>query len=121
MKIIHITLGKANPNRMNGVNKVVHSLATSQKNIGHDVEVLGLTNTGEIEKIERNYHINFYRKKTFLLDTSLNVYIDEIDPYNSLVHMHGGFITDFYLIARQLNKIISNIYLRPMDPITRKP
>ena len=27
MKIIHIVLGKANPNRMNGVNKVVHNLA----------------------------------------------------------------------------------------------
>ena len=104
MKIIHIVLGKANPNRMNGVNKVVHSLATVQKKMGHDVEVLGLTNTVEKDKIERNYHINFYRNFFFLLDKNLKNYIQKINPDNSIVHIHGGFILDFYLISKRLNK-----------------
>ena len=43
MKIIHIILGKANPKRMNGVNKVVYSLASIQLEQGFDVEVWGIT------------------------------------------------------------------------------
>ena len=34
MEIIHIVLGKANPERMNGVNKVVFQLATKQAESG---------------------------------------------------------------------------------------
>ncbi|MCK5539151.1 MAG: glycosyltransferase [Bacteroidales bacterium] len=102
MKIVHIVLGKANPNRMNGVSKVAHNLATVQKKMGHDVEILGLTNTPETDKIERNYNIRFYRRKKFLLDKNLENYIKEIDLDNSVVHIHGGFIIDFYLIAKQL-------------------
>jgi hypothetical protein len=30
MEIVHLILGKANPDRMNGVNKVVYQLATYQ-------------------------------------------------------------------------------------------
>jgi glycosyltransferase involved in cell wall biosynthesis len=104
MKIIHIVLGKANPNRMNGVNKVVHSLSTVQKKMGHDVEILGLTNTPEIDKVERNYDISFYKRKKFLLDINLKNYIKKIDSGNAIVHIHGGFIIDFYFTAKLLNK-----------------
>ena len=38
-KIVHLVLGKANPERMNGVNKVAHALAATQKDFGYDVEV----------------------------------------------------------------------------------
>ena len=43
MEIIHSILGKANPNRMNGVNKVVHELATIQVEKGISAEVWGIT------------------------------------------------------------------------------
>ena len=43
MEIIHLILGKANPNRMNGVNKVVHELATTQVEKGISAEVWGIT------------------------------------------------------------------------------
>ena len=65
MKIIHVVLGKANPNRMNGVNKVAHSLATTQKLLGHDVTIFGLTNTPEIDKINRSYKLSLYKRNKF--------------------------------------------------------
>jgi hypothetical protein len=43
MEIIHIVLGKANPDRMNGVNKVVYQLATKQVEFGENVAVWGLS------------------------------------------------------------------------------
>ena len=45
MKIIHLVLGKANPNRMNGVNKVAHYHAEYLHKLGHEVEIWGLTST----------------------------------------------------------------------------
>ena len=44
MKIIHLVLGKANPERMNGVNKVVHQLAKTQATLGQKVSVWGIAN-----------------------------------------------------------------------------
>ena len=43
MEIIHLILGKANPERMNGVNKVVHEMATNQVQRGYLVQVWGIT------------------------------------------------------------------------------
>jgi len=41
LQIIHIILGKANPNRMNGVTKVVNSLAESQAQLGMECDCFG--------------------------------------------------------------------------------
>jgi hypothetical protein len=42
MEIIHIILGKANPDRLNGVNKVVYNLATEQTMAGKKHSSLGV-------------------------------------------------------------------------------
>ena len=104
MKVVHILLGKANPNRMNGVNKVVHNLASTQKDMLHDVEVLGLTNTPEVDKIKRNYKIYFFKRKKIKIDRNLKKYLQDLDKTYTVVHIHGGFIFDFYLIAKLLKK-----------------
>src|SRR6201996_597142 len=43
MEVIHLILGKANPDRMNGVNKVVHEMATNQVVNDYPVQVWGIT------------------------------------------------------------------------------
>ena len=43
MEIVHLILGKANPNRMNGVNKVVYQLASRQSLSKRDVSIWGIT------------------------------------------------------------------------------
>lgn len=55
-KIFHIVAGKANPNTMNGVNKVVDALATEQTKMGLDVTVVGVANN----TIKRHYPIYNY-------------------------------------------------------------
>jgi glycosyltransferase involved in cell wall biosynthesis len=104
MKIIHVVLGKANPNRMNGVNKVAHSLATTQKLLGHDVTIFGLTNTPEIDKINRSYKLSLYKRNKFYLDANLKKDILKLTPEDAIFHIHGAFIIDFYLISIFLDK-----------------
>ena len=55
MDIIHIVLGKANPERMNGVNKVVYELTTKQVEIGLKASVWGITKDKEKNYGERNF------------------------------------------------------------------
>ena len=105
MKIIHIVLGKANPNRMNGVNKVAHNLATAQVELGYDVEILGLSNTPEVDKIARKYKLQLFKRKKLLLDDQLVKYLKTLDKDHTLFHIHGAFIIDFYSIARLLKKL----------------
>ena len=55
MEIIHIILGKANPERMNGVNKVVHEMASNQTQRGYEVMVWGITTNPVHDYPERGF------------------------------------------------------------------
>lgn len=106
MEIIHIILGKANPNRMNGVNKVVNYLASHQHALTYDVSVWGITNTPtEINYPERNYKTRLFQasRLRFKLDRNIIKAIRTQDS-ESVFHFHGGFIPEFYMIAKYLVK-----------------
>lgn len=106
MKIIHIILGKANPNRMNGVNKVVNDLATNQINAGLNVEVWGITLQLNHDYPERNYPTKLFSKHPFYkgLDKQL---VDAIKSLNTsaVFHIHGGFIFEMFLISKLLKQL----------------
>ena len=57
MKILHFILGKANPDRANGVNQVIYGLAKYQRLAGHEVFVIGISKSMEkpYELIDREY------------------------------------------------------------------
>lgn len=106
-KIIHIALGKANPNRMNGVNKVIHSLISAQVEMGVDAELWGITfNT------THNYPTRNFKTYTFLdyrfkfkLDNSLKEAIKSLkNKTNHCFHLHGAFTPQLYSVARLLKK-----------------
>lgn len=107
-KIVHLVLGKANPERMNGVNKVAHALAATQKDFGYDVEVWGITQNTKHDYPDRNYHTQLFPKMRipFKLDPSLAFAIKQLDKH-TIFHIHGAFIPDFFSVARLLhhNKI----------------
>lgn len=112
MKIIHLVLGKANPERMNGVNKVAYQLATTQTELGFDVSLWGIANTLDKNYPDRNFKTQlFYQIKNKLtLDQDLIKAIQSIST-DSVVHMHGAFIPEFYHVSRMLKKQnISYIY-----------
>jgi glycosyltransferase involved in cell wall biosynthesis len=103
-KIIHITLGKANPNKMNGINKVVNSLATYQVKSGMNVEVWGITQTPEAATPDRPYDLQLFKpSKLFGLDPKL-ILTMAIQPDTVRFHLHGSFNLELYRIAKKLNQ-----------------
>ena len=105
MKIIHLVLGKANPERMNGVNKVAFNLATTQSELGWDVTLWGIANTLEINYLDRNFNSRIFQqlKNKLKLDENLKVAIELLEK-NTIVHIHGAFIPEFYHISRLLKE-----------------
>jgi glycosyltransferase involved in cell wall biosynthesis len=103
MKIVHLILGKANPERMNGVNKVVYQLATQQVKHDKDCEVWGLT-----DDLDKNYGERNFETKLFLKHKSRFKITKELQyalkNSNSIFHIHGGWIPQFYAVAKFLTK-----------------
>ncbi len=106
MKIIHLVLGKANPNRMNGVNKVVHQLALNQSNLGHEVSVWGITNTPDdrSEIPDRNFKTELFQAQgRWGVDSKIEQAISQLNG-DSVFHLHGGFIPEYYHVHKLLDK-----------------
>jgi len=105
MKIIHLVLGKANPERMNGVNKVAHNHATHMAMLGLDVTLWGITPNPVCDYPERNYKTVLYRSSSnkLSLDPALVEAIRSLKA-DCVFHIHGALIPEFFLVTRQLRK-----------------
>jgi glycosyltransferase involved in cell wall biosynthesis len=104
MEIIHLILGKANPERMNGVNKVVHEMATNQVVNGYPVQVWGITAHPEHNYPDRAFTTRLFRayRNPFRLDAALRqAFLDH--KGRIVVHIHGAFIPVFYTVSRFLD------------------
>lgn len=106
MEIIHIVLGKVNPNRMNGVNKVVFDLAKNQHNSGRNVSVWGISATGKDSELNLPFPVRIFQayKNLFRLDADLIQALQE-QKENCLVHLHGSWIPTFYSLSRVLQQL----------------
>ena len=106
MEIIHLVLGKANPNRMNGVNKVVFQLATEQSKMGRDVSVWGITKNITHDYGNRNFKTLLFpaEQNTFKISKALRLAIKAAKHRNTVFHIHGGWIPTFYSISSILKK-----------------
>lgn len=103
MEIIHIILGKANPHRSNGVNKVVFNLVSEQVKMGLDVEVWGITYTPQERPTDYPFALRLFKdqKYPFALDPNLRQAIECL-PASTVVHLHGGWIPQYYAVAKYL-------------------
>ncbi len=111
-KIIHLVLGKANPNRMNGVNKVAHNHASHLHELGLDVEIWGITSNVTSEVYPRDFPTKLFRAQPFYrdLDPKLLYSVSRL-PRSTVFHIHGAFIADFYKITRFLKDMkMSYVY-----------
>lgn len=106
MEIIHIVLGKANPERMNGVNKVVHQLATVQASTGRSVEVWGITPDPHPNFAPRNFKTRLFQaqQNPFLLDAGLKAAL-MVRKGQAVFHVHGGWIPTFWALTRYLHSL----------------
>src|ERR1700722_11488354 len=104
MEIIHLILGKANPERMNGVNKVIHEMATNQHLHGYPVQVWGITAQPKHDYPDRVFSTRLFQayRNPFRLDAALKqAFLDY--KGRIVVHIHGAFIPVFYAVSRFLD------------------
>jgi glycosyltransferase involved in cell wall biosynthesis len=106
LSVIHLVLGKANPDRMNGVNKVVHHLAGTQAATGLKVAVWGITPTPDEARTPQPYKLRYFRAKPtkWALDPQLKQAILDEKANPVVFHLHGAFIPEFAFAARLLRK-----------------
>ncbi len=104
-RVIHLALGKANPNRLNGVNRAVHSLASAQVRAGRAVEVWGLTPTPDAPAGERPYCLRLFKRGAIrgLLPKDLRETIRTLQA-PAVVHLHGGLLPEMASAARLLKR-----------------
>ncbi|MBK7874820.1 MAG: glycosyltransferase family 4 protein [Planctomycetes bacterium] len=103
MKIVHLVLGKANPERANGVNRVAHGLANAQRALGLDVDVWGITPDPAAPTPARTYALRLFARERapWRLAPKLEHALAELDG-TSVVHLHGGYHPEFHRAARVL-------------------
>jgi glycosyltransferase involved in cell wall biosynthesis len=104
MHIIHILTGEANPETLNGVNKIVHWMATEETSQGHDVEVWGITKSvSKLRTDTYNYKLRLFPQLSFpaALAPEIKRALADLDR-NTWVHFHSVFIFEFPGIARLL-------------------
>lgn len=105
MRIIHLTLGKGNPSRMNGVSVSIHNLATAQAELGHDVSFWGVTSSyGVHDYPERAFRTELFpgSKTPFMLHTWLQKRLEEVAADGTIFHLHGGLLPILWNVGRIL-------------------
>lgn len=105
MEIIHLILGKANPERMNGVNKVVYQLASHQAESGRQVSVWGITKDTSHNYGKRSFDTVLFQQfsNPFRVDNNLKkALLRRKDGIT--IHLHGGWLPQYIGIARFLIK-----------------
>jgi glycosyltransferase involved in cell wall biosynthesis len=105
MRIVHILQGKANPETLNGVNKVVHWMATYQSRQGHNVEVWGLAVSMKMPPHPREYRLRLFpvTRLRATLGTEIKSALSHLEP-GAWVQFHSVFIPEFPSIARWLTR-----------------
>jgi glycosyltransferase involved in cell wall biosynthesis len=114
MKVIHIVLGKLNTNRQNGVNKVVHDLATQLVLNNVDMEVWGISKNQNHDYPERCYTTHLFKahNNPFKIDSLLKDALCKLEK-DTTIHLHGGWIPLNYSLSRFLQKLNIKYILTP--------
>jgi glycosyltransferase involved in cell wall biosynthesis len=104
MEIIHIVLGKANPDRLNGVNKVVYHLATEQSKAGKKVQVWGVTPNPVHDYPQRNFQTILFQAEKFPFAVNQELKRSILNNKTAIYHLHGGWVPVFASLARLFAK-----------------
>jgi glycosyltransferase involved in cell wall biosynthesis len=105
LRIIHVIPGTADPNTANGVNKVVHWLATNMVAQGHACEVWTLLATEQLPTHARTYKLVAFPKSRsqFGLTEDLRAALSRL-PEGTWVHLHSVFVPQLTSVAKLLRK-----------------
>ncbi|MEZ6018992.1 MAG: glycosyltransferase [Planctomycetota bacterium] len=106
-RIIHAVLGRANPARMNGVNRVVHGLA-SRQSLRMPIEVWGLCEHPDAPTPPRPYRLVTWprSKRRRRLAPGLLGELDRITSWppsqRPIFHLHGAFLPEWSTLSKEL-------------------
>jgi glycosyltransferase involved in cell wall biosynthesis len=105
MRFVHILIGSADPRSVNGVNKVVHWLATTQVDLGLASEVWSLRLDPAEATHDRRYKLRIFgrTKSRFLLTKQLRQALMQLPP-ETWVQLHSVYIPELTAIARLLKR-----------------
>ncbi len=110
--VVHVVLGKANPERMNGVNRVVHGLANHQQDLaGRSSEVWGLCSDPDAPTPPRLYRLlTFprYRRRRKIapgMFARLHKIAEHSNLGTPVFHLHGAFLPEMSRIAAELRRL----------------
>lgn len=105
MEIIHLILGKANPDRMNGVNQVVYQLASRQAASGRQVSVWGISADTSHNYGQRNFETRLFRASRYAFSIPVNLKSEMLAMKDKAVfHLHGGWIPVYSSLGRFMNR-----------------
>ena len=104
MNILHFILGKANPDRANGVNQVIYGMAKYQSRAGHTVHVVGISKPMKMpyEIVDRGYFkVECFQRFNKAGFNRIKELAKEVD----LVHLHGVWNSYNIKVGRYLESI----------------
>jgi glycosyltransferase involved in cell wall biosynthesis len=107
MEIIHLILGKANPERMNGVNRVVYQLASHQHKHGRKVSIWGITRDLSRNYNDRSFPTELFpaSRNPFGVSRVLREAIASMEGRRDVVfHLHGGWVPVYGTLSRLLHR-----------------
>ncbi len=99
----HVVIGKANPDRANGINVIAHNLATTGAGLGQDVEIWGIAPDHGESDAARGYRLRLFGRSRFRfrLDPRLRQAIASTAS-GTVFHLHGTLLPEFFLVTRRL-------------------
>lgn len=110
-RIIHIVMNRAEPAQLPGVHRMVRFLAESESRLGLQVGIWEIGSdrvAGDIDKIDhQSFAIQSNRLK---ISQALKRALDNL-PENSIIHIHGGFVPEYFGISKYLRKSARKIRL----------
>lgn len=122
MVILHIVLGKCNPDRANGVNKTVYFLAKFQKQLGHEVHVYGISNKVDRHQIidQHGLEVEVFplTRSRFLLSRELVGKIKE--NHVDIAHLHSVYIPENISLGRLFSKCFIPYVVTPNGGISSR-
>ncbi len=110
--VVHVILGKANPERMNGVNRAVHGLANHQQDLtGRSAELWGLCHQPDAPTPPRLYKLLTFprcRRRNRVapgLLARLRQFAHSTSFDTPIFHLHGAFLPEMARIALELQRL----------------
>src|SRR5690606_8421796 len=104
ISIVHIVLNRSIPAQMPVVHRTVRFLAEAESRLGMEIRVWEIGTdlmAGDIEKVD---HLSFdIQSNRLRISSALKKALDKL-PENSIIHIHGGFVPEYFAISRYLRK-----------------